>query len=66
MNVGDLVEGNFEEAEELCYGIVMASKTQEYVIIRWFDTGETIHYDLAGFGPESLILESIEVISESR
>jgi len=66
MNAGDLVEGDFEDAEELCYGIVMASKSQEYTIIRWFDTGETIHYDLTGFAPDALILESIEVISESR
>ena len=66
MNAGDLVEGNFDEAEELCYGIVMASKAQEYIIIRWLDTGETTHYDLAGFAPGSLILESIKVISESR
>ena len=61
MNVGDLVRGDAGEAGE-CYGIVLAFQEEEYVIIRWLDTGENTCYDLLDEDLENWI----EVISESR
>ena len=46
MNVGDLVEANFTDSYVSSYGIVLAFKDEEYVLIRWLDTGQTVSYDL--------------------
>ena len=59
MKAGDLVQGDFES---LYHGIVMAFQKEEYAIIKWLDTGESVCYHL----PDEDIESHIEVISESR
>ncbi len=62
MNVGDLVQDASDW--ETTQGIVLAVKEKEYAIIKWFDTGEDVCYDLSRGG--HYIHEWLEVISESR
>ena len=62
MNVGDLVQDASDW--DTTQGIVLAVKEKEYAIIRWFDTGEDVCYDLSRGGHD--IYEWFEVISESR
>ena len=62
MNVGDLVQDASDW--DTTQGIVLTIKEKEYAIIKWFDTGEDVCYDLTDGGHD--IYEWFEVISESR
>jgi hypothetical protein len=62
MNVGDLVQDASDWAP--AQGVVLAITEKEYVIIKWFDTGEDVCYDLTPGGHD--MSEWIEVISENR
>jgi hypothetical protein len=62
MNVGDLVQDASDW--ETVQGIVLVVKEKEYIIIKWFDAGEDVCYDLTPGGHD--VYEWFEVISESR
>jgi hypothetical protein len=62
MNVGDLVQDASDW--RTAHGIVLAVKEKEYIIIKWFDTGEEVCYDMPPGG--HAVHDWLEVISENR